>query len=118
MNNSIISLINIMYDKKISDLNLKIQDEIDRNIFNPNISDLTYEINLFYLKQVELINLERRNYFNIMKEYLNIQELDKFNSIGTQMSHIKSLNKKHYEYIVDKAFCMDTSLSLYKFKYA
>jgi hypothetical protein len=34
------------------------------------------------------------------------------------MSQIKIYDKKKYDYIVDKAFAIDTPLSMFKFKYA
>jgi len=113
-----INFINIMYDKKISDLKHNIRSEVVKHISSPTYDMFYKHINEIYLKQVELINIERRSCINILNEQMYIQDFRTFMSIGHYMSQIKSIDKKKYEFIVDKAFCIDTPLSMFKFKYA
>ena len=118
MNDSTIDFINAMYNQKISNLKLQIRSELAKYIASPTY-DLFYKyISDLYVEQVDLINIERRSCINILSEHLYTQDFNIFMNIGKQMYEIKHLNKKSYDHIVDKAFAIDSPLSLYKFKYA
>lgn len=118
MNNPTISFINSMYDKKIYDLKLQVRSEVSKYISSPKNESFYTQINDIYNKQVELINIERKGCISILCEHMYIQEFNNFMSIGAHMYQLKKSDKKNYEFIVDKAFATDSSLSMYKFKYA
>ena len=118
MNDPSINLVNAMYDQKIEDLRFQIRSEVAKHISSPTYDVFYKHINEIYIKQVEAINIERRSCINILSEHLYTQDFNIFMNIGQQMYEIKHLNKKSYDHIVDKAFAVNTPLSLYKFKYA
>ena len=118
MNDPTIDFINSMYNQKISNLKLQIRSELAKYIASPTY-DLFYKyISDLYVEQVDLINVERRNCINVVSEHLYTQDFSSFMNIGNQMSQIKMYDKKKYEFLVDQAFCVDTPLSIFKFKYA
>jgi hypothetical protein len=118
MNDPTIDFINVMYDQRIENLKLQVRSEIAKHILSPTYNTFYNHIRNLYAEQVELINIERRNCINILSEQLYAQDFNSFMNIGNQMSQINIYDKKNYEYIVDKAFAIDTPLSIFKFKYA
>jgi hypothetical protein len=118
MSDPVVNLINAIYDRKLSDLNLQIQNEISKQLGSPTFNIFFQEINVLYLKQVDLINIERNLHINNWGNHIYTQDFKQFLDIGKQMSEMKNSSRKSYDYIVDKAFAIDTPLSLYKFKYA
>ena len=118
MNDPTIDFINTMYNQKIENLKRHIRSEVAKHISSPSYDSFYKHISDLYAEQVRLINIERRNCINILSEYLYTQDFVSFIDIGNQMSQIKIYDKKKYDYIVDKAFAIDTPLSMFKFKYA
>jgi hypothetical protein len=118
MNDPSINLVNAMYDQKIEDLRFQIRSEVAKHISSPTYDVFYKHINEIYIKQVEAINIERRNCINILSEHLYTQDFNSFMNIGNQMSQIKMYDKKKYDFLVDQAFAVNTPLSLFKFKYA
>lgn len=118
MSDPVINLINAIYDKKISDLNLQVQSEITKHSNSITFNSFFLDINTLYLKQVELINVERRIHIANWDNHLYTQDFKNFMEIGKQMNEIKIRDKKSHEHLVDRAFAINTPLSLYKFKYA
>jgi hypothetical protein len=118
MNDPTIDFINVMYDQRIENLKLQIRSEVAKYISSPTYNLFYKQMSELYIKQVESINIERRSCINIVSEQLYTQDFNSFMYIGEQMYEIKHLDKYNYDYIVDKAFCIDTPLSIFKFKYA
>lgn len=118
MNDPMIDFINSMYDQKITELNAQIQSEIDKHAYQPTFNIAFQELNILYVKKAEFINSERHKFISIWNSHMHNQDMINFMSIGHQMNEIKKMNRKSYDHIVDKAFAVDSPLSLYKFKYA
>ena len=118
MNDPTITLVNAMYDQRIENLRNQIRSEIAKYISSPSYDLFYKQMNELYIKQAEAINLERRSCINILSEQLYTQDFNSFMNIGNQMSQIKMYDKRKYDFLVDQAFAVNTSLSLFKFKYA
>ena len=118
MNDPTIDFINVMYNQRIENLKIQIRSEVAKYISSPTYDLFYKQMSELYIKQVESINIERRSCINILSEHLYTQDFNSFMNIGQQMSQIKMYDKKKYDFLVDHAFSVNTSLSLFKFKYA
>ena len=119
MNNSVISeTINYIYEQKISELRIHFQIDIEKfnnKLITKEYFDYVFEI---YHKKINDINLEKISFLENFNRKMYIQEMKDFLTIGEKMQEFKYQNKKYYDYIVDRAFAINTPLSMYKFKYA
>jgi hypothetical protein len=119
MNNSVVAdAINYIYEQKISELRIHFQIDIEKfnnKLITKEYFDYVFEI---YNKKINDINIERISFLEKFNQKIHIQEMNSFLSIGERMKDLKSQNKQYYNYIVDKAFAINTPLSMFKFKYA
>ncbi len=114
----VIDTVNYIYDQKILELRELFQFEIEKfneKIISKEYFDYVFEI---YHKKVNDINIERLSFIENFNKNLYIMEMNNFLSIGERMKELKYQNRKEYNYIVDKAFAINTPLSMFKFKYA
>jgi hypothetical protein len=119
MNNSVvIDTINYIYDQKILELRNNFQNDIEKfnkKLISKEYFDYVFEI---YNKRINDINLEKVLFLENLNKKLYIQDINNFLIVGERMKDLKSNNKKYYNYIVDKAFAINTPLSMFNFKYA
>ena len=118
MNSIVADAINYIYDQKILELRNHIQIDIEKfnaKLISKEYFDYTFEI---YRKKIMNINTERLIFLQNLNKTLQDQETINFLSTGERMRELRVHNRGYYNYVVDKAFALNTPLSTYKFKYA
>jgi hypothetical protein len=114
----VVDTINYIYDKKILELRELFQIEIQKfneKIISKEHFDIIFEI---YHKKINDINMERIIFIENFNKSIYTMEMNNFLLIGERMKELKYQNGKEYNYVVDKAFAINTPLSMFKFKYA
>ena len=114
---SYLPLFNVIHERKINEANLEYEINFGRCIASKNQSLLS-KVHDDYMKKLKDIEDEYNRYNAAVQGLIMVQEFCDFLEIGKRMSMIKSYDKNHYNYIVDRAFACDTPVSLFKFKYA